>query len=613
MASHTLIDRYEVKAELGRGGMATVYHAHDPRFDREVAIKVMPREFLHDPTFRARFEREAKAIASIQHPHILPVYDFGEHDGQPYIVMAHMPGGSLSGKLAAGGLPLDETSRIITQIASAIDEAHAAGIIHRDLKPANILFDKRGNAYLSDFGIARLTEATAQLTGTGIVGTPAYMAPEMAYEGGLSPLVDVYALGVTLYQMLAGQVPYKADTPMGVLMAHASRPIPDLRQMRPDLPDSLQAVLERAMAKDPADRYQSAGELAAGLNSAVSVGTQRAASLPADPTPAPADPHARTMDVPASRREPTRKEPPPTQRETVKKTAPTTRKTGINPLWWMIGGLALVAVIGIGMAVVGFGAVTAGLFGRGVSVPEINPVPTLIAVESAHPLAKKGVTANADWTPYTEEKSNGVTMALVPAGCFLMGSEDGDDDEQPIRKVCFDTPFWMDATEVTNQQYGSSGSWSGDYLPRENVSWTDAQAHCEKRGARLPTEAEWEYAARGPDGLVYPWGNTFVTDNVVYFNNSDAQTASVGSRPVGASWVGALDLSGNVWEWVNDWYGAYPSDQQVNPTGPESGDYRVLRGGSWKYAEFYSRTTERNRYLPNRGFGDFGFRCALSY
>jgi serine/threonine-protein kinase len=170
--------RYEIKSEVGRGGMATVYYAYDPNFEREVAIKVLPPEFLHDPQFRVRFEREAKMVALIEHPAIVPVYDFGEEEGQPYIVMRYMAGGSLSDKLKKGALPVSQVIQMLSVLAPALDAAHAKGIIHRDLKPGNILFDQYDNPYISDFGIARLTNgANATITGSALVGTPAYMSP----------------------------------------------------------------------------------------------------------------------------------------------------------------------------------------------------------------------------------------------------------------------------------------------------------------------------------------------------------------------------------------------------------------------------------------------------
>jgi serine/threonine-protein kinase len=202
------IGRYEIKNELGRGGMATVYHAHDPHFKRDVALKVLPREFLHDPTFRARFEREAQTIAQLEHPAIVPVYDFGEETGQPYIVMRYMSGGSLADRLRRESLATSEAARIVTRLAPALDEAHSQGIVHRDLKPANILFDQRGDPYISDFGIAKLSQDSATFTGSAIVGTPAYMSPEQARgEKDLDGRSDIYALGVILFEMLTGKRP----------------------------------------------------------------------------------------------------------------------------------------------------------------------------------------------------------------------------------------------------------------------------------------------------------------------------------------------------------------------------------------------------------------------
>jgi len=266
----TKIGRYNIKSELGRGGMATVYHAYDPRFERDVAIKVLPHAFLHDPQFRTRFEREAKMIALLEHPAIVPVYDFGEQDGQPYIVMRYMAGGSLADRLKQGPVPLDETSRIITRLAPALDAAHARGIIHRDLKPGNILFDQYGNAFLSDFGIARLAQQQgATITGTAILGTPAYMSPEQVQgEKQIDARSDLYAMGVLIYQMLTGKQPYRADTPAKVMMMHILEPAPNILEDKADLPEACAPVIAKAMAKDPDDRFTTTAELAQALEAA---------------------------------------------------------------------------------------------------------------------------------------------------------------------------------------------------------------------------------------------------------------------------------------------------------------------------------------------------------
>jgi serine/threonine protein kinase len=206
--SDEMIGRYKVLSEIGRGGMAVVYLAQDTSVNRKVAIKVLPRQFTFDPMFRERFRREAEVIATLEHPCIVPMYDFGEYDEQPFIVMRYMSGGSLVNHLHGGPLQMPEIQRIIDRVGSALDEAHANQIVHRDLKPGNILFDQRGDSYLSDFGIVKLGEANASLTGSGIIGTPAYMSPEQA-QGvkDIDGRADLYALGIIFWEMLTGKPP----------------------------------------------------------------------------------------------------------------------------------------------------------------------------------------------------------------------------------------------------------------------------------------------------------------------------------------------------------------------------------------------------------------------
>lgn len=256
------INRYKIISELGRGGMATVYLAHDPHFNREVAIKVLPPQFMHDPMFLGRFKREAQTIAALEHDTIVPVYDFGEADEQPFLVMRHMSGGSLAERIAKGPLSLAEVAAIVQRIGLALDEAHSKGIVHRDLKPGNILFDHHDHAFLSDFGIVKLAESTTTFTGNQMIGTPAYMSPEQA-KGilDLDGRSDIYSLGVILFEMLTGQQPYRADTPMGVAIMHITEPVPSVRRVNSDLPHDWETVVTRALAKDREDRFGTAGEL----------------------------------------------------------------------------------------------------------------------------------------------------------------------------------------------------------------------------------------------------------------------------------------------------------------------------------------------------------------
>ncbi len=313
--------------------------------------------------------------------------------------------------------------------------------------------------------------------------------------------------------------------------------------------------------------------------------------------------------------------PPPTVAPQPTQAAAKARMPG-----WAWGAIAVVVVL-LGVAVLAATGVLGGLLKSGGPATQVaagpataaptSPTPEMRTGDRARQLAEAGVTSNADWIAYSEMIS-GVEMALVPAGCFQMGSSDGEDNEQPVHQVCFDRPFWIDVAEVTNQQFGSVGCpefSSEPNQPRNCVGLAETAARCEARGARLPTEAEWEYVARGPDGLAYPWGNDFVADNLVYSGNSDNRTWAVGSKPGGMSWIGAYDLSGNLWELVADWYSPYTSEKVVNPIGPETGMSRVLRGGAWNFDASGARAARRFGIYLYAGGGrdDYGFRCALSY
>lgn len=259
------IDRYIIKQELGRGGMATVYLAQDPRFGRDVAIKVLSH-LSQDPKARGRFEREARTIAGLEHRAIVPVYDFGEENDQLFLVMRLMPGGSLADRIQQGPIPLAETVAILERIAAALDYAHRQGIVHRDLKPGNILFDQHNAAFLADFGIAKLLEAQMTFTGSSIVGTPAYISPEQVQgDKAIDGRADIYALGAILFEMLTGKIPYDAPTPYAVFMKHVNAPPPHLAEVDANLPSHVQGVIDRAMAKNPDDRFETAGELVAAL------------------------------------------------------------------------------------------------------------------------------------------------------------------------------------------------------------------------------------------------------------------------------------------------------------------------------------------------------------
>lgn len=262
---------YRITEPLGEGGMASVYKAYQPSVDRYVAIKVLPRQFADDPQFFGRFEQEAKVLAKLQHPHILPVHDYGQTDNYTYIVMPFVESGDLSDIIGQKRLSLAETARIISQIGDALDYAHSQGIIHRDIKPSNILVDQRGNCLLTDFGIAKMVEgSTERLTVTGgIIGTPAYMSPEQGLGQTLDGRSDIYALGVVLYEMITGHIPFDAETPMAVMIKHIYDPLRPPREFDASIPEAIERVVLKAMAKQPEDRFMTAGDMVQALQDAI--------------------------------------------------------------------------------------------------------------------------------------------------------------------------------------------------------------------------------------------------------------------------------------------------------------------------------------------------------
>ena len=254
------IGPYDVLLQIAEGGMATVYRGYDPERDRTVAIKILSPFLSNQPKFRARFEREAELMHSLRHPNIVPVLDYGRARHSMYLVMPFMNVGSLEDRLRRGPISVTAGSRIIDQMAVALEHAHAFGVVHRDIKPANILIDEKFNAWLSDFGFAYVFDASVNLTGSTLIGTPAYMAPEQILGHKVTPKADQYALGVVLYQLCTGRVPYDAATPMKLALKHATEPLPRPRLVNPNLPDAVEEVLLKALSKDPNFRYDSVRE-----------------------------------------------------------------------------------------------------------------------------------------------------------------------------------------------------------------------------------------------------------------------------------------------------------------------------------------------------------------
>jgi serine/threonine protein kinase len=379
----TTLGKYQILERLGRGGMADVYKAHHARLDRHVAIKVLHPHLIEGQDFLPRFEREAQAVASLKHPHIVQVFDFDSQDDLHYIVMELIDGGSLHGRLlelAGGGarMPQKEALRVLKDVASAIDYAHARGMLHRDIKPANVLLDHDGDAFLSDFGIARIMSDTQFTTTGALIGTPQYMSPEQGMGLPLSEATDLYSLGVVLYEMLTGRAPFDSDTPLGVIHKHVHEPLPSPRLACPDLPRAVEDVLLKALAKRPDDRYPSAGQMLRALEDGMApvedkaidrtLPARRPESVPPEPAASGPSPENRT-DKPLagpSPVEPTRSPlptvamegqsegvpPAPGLRPTlVTKGPPGAGRRRLTTVWRILLGVALVAILGAALSI----------------------------------------------------------------------------------------------------------------------------------------------------------------------------------------------------------------------------------------------------------------------
>ncbi|HJR80895.1 MAG TPA: protein kinase [Anaerolineales bacterium] len=276
------VGRYKIKSELGRSGMATVYRAFDPVSNREVAIKMLPRDMLENLVTRARFKREIRLIASLEHPAIVPVYDVGGEDNhQPFFVMRYMSGGSLSEMIQKGRFSLRDAALVIERVAAALDHAHSRGVIHRDIKPDNVLFDTSNNPYISDFGVAKFTESLVSSTNQEVIGTPAYISPEQALGEDVDHRADVYGLGAMLYEMLTGERPFGKETVIGIALQHVNDPVPNILKLRPDLPGEVDVIIKKAMAKNRENRYDTALELAHELNKVTYEGEPTLQKIPA--------------------------------------------------------------------------------------------------------------------------------------------------------------------------------------------------------------------------------------------------------------------------------------------------------------------------------------------
>lgn len=389
------LGQYRIIEQIGQGGMATVYKAYQPSLDRYVAAKVLPPYFAHEPGFAMRFTREAKAIARLNHPNILPIYDFGQEGDLSYIVMKYVEAGTLK-DIMGRPLPLDLTANVLRQIAGALEHAHERGILHRDVKPSNVLLDEGHWVLLTDFGLAKMVEGSAVLTASGVgVGTPAYMAPEQGQGEPVDARADIYSLGVVLYEMLTGRVPFEAETPMAVVIKHITDPLPLPRTINPELPETIERIILKALAKKPGDRFARPMEMADALSAAVAgfaTPVPDTVEFPAErPQPAPPPPISEPEKSPAEppelepEPEPIKappEEPAPIPTPLPEETPTPTRK----PFpWKVLGGIA--AVVALALAAI-FGLSSLG-------GDETKETPTAAAAATATPHPKPTATERA--------------------------------------------------------------------------------------------------------------------------------------------------------------------------------------------------------------------------
>jgi tRNA A-37 threonylcarbamoyl transferase component Bud32 len=430
-------DAYAVEGRLGAGGFAVVFLVRDVHLKRKLAVKVLSPDVISSHSVLERFRREAETVAQLSHPHIVPLHFIGQKDDLIYLVMEAIDGGSLADKLSREKqLAIEEAARIFQEVASALAHAHKRGVVHRDIKPQNVLLDaESGRALVTDFGIARTSEG-GSLTATGmVVGTPAYLSPEQVTGEPSDHRADIYALGVMMYEMLAGQPPFTGATPTAVLMKRLGGPPPPLQSVRADIPTPLAELVEACLATDPNERIQNAADIVRSMtgHSPVSGGHTTSTRLRV-----------------------------------------TKRKSNKGLL------------AAIGAVIVLIGALAGYVVSRDPASPPARPVDA--------------------------------GMALIPAGTYMIGDNE-QEATRPAHAVSL-AAFGLDTVEVTVGEYsrflrdhpGLPAPWTtmpDSMLPVTGVRWAEARSYCAWRhpdGGRLPTEEEWEAAARGLEGRRYSWG-----------------------------------------------------------------------------------------------------------
>jgi serine/threonine protein kinase len=639
LVRQALASRYEIIEEIGRGGMATVYRAVQKNLQRPVALKVIHQNLVHDSEFVARFHREAQVCASLQNPNIVTVYDEGEVSGVHFMAMELLDGRDLHHIIRQQGqLTVEQTLAWIAPIAQALQYAHSRGIIHRDIKSSNILVSNNGRPVLMDFGIAHAASGT-RLTQTGLViGTPEYMSPEQAEGKPIDHRTDIYSLGIVLYECLTGQVPFKADNPLSIIMKVVNEaPAPPIN-LNNKVPPWLSNAILKSISKNPGDRFAEAGIFAEALTgnstqkydpSTIGMEQEFHSKKPEAQTKAPAQSEVTWKlgdSIIAS-------EPP--KSVTQAKKAKQSSNTGLKVAAWLLFIALLFS------AALWFNQYVEEQDARKSEEIFYNNALTRNTIADydrylrTYPNGRFFYEAKRRKEEFIEEQSRNDPfhdqMVFVKGGTFTMGctSEQGSDcydNEKPSHRVTV-SDFYIGKYEVTQKQWRTvMGSdppelpFKGcDDCPVDRLSWNDVQDFIKKlnqttgKKYRLPTEAEWEYAARGGNqsrGYKYAGSNNI--DEVAWYEvNSDLRINPVGRKKPNE--LGLYDMSGNVWEWCSDYFGSFSNDPKTDPHGPPSGWFIVHRGGSLHCSSRLCRVTNRSSFTPNTSHHlKFGVRLSLS-
>jgi len=652
--------RYRIVELLRQGGFGAVYRAWDIALERHCAIK---DNLDAAPETQKQFEREAKILANLSHPNLPGVSDHFIIPGQgQYLAMDLVEGKDLQTMIEDRGAPFPEAQVLtwIEQVCDALTYMHSQNpaIIHRDIKPANIQITPSGQAILVDFGIAKVYDPGLKTTLGARAVTPGYSPYEQYGQGSTDRRTDIYALGATIYTLLTGLEPPES------VQRVVRDPLVPLRKANPSLSSGAAAALKRALEMDPEDRFQSVssfkdalltgseepiipgdkkpvsipqpwswlvliGALLVILTLAVLIQKNRVQNAAREVTPAALLASA-TSNLNKTQNPPKT----PTNRPTISTAVPIPQPT---PFVYTVQAGDICGTIASAFNITVDSIISLNHLTADCTILEgqILLLKPLVLPVGASTTITPTVTAPP---PGARQAApvDGMEMVYIPAGVFKMGASDSDSeargDEKPQNWVYLDE-FWIDLTEVTNAMYARcvavdicnppaqsksktrigyfTDNRYADY-PVIYVSWFEATNYCAWAGRRLPGEAEWEKAARGIYGGLYPWGDTPPNSSLLNFNNQIGDTTPVGSYPLGASPYGVLDMAGNVREWLSDRYGDhyYAIMPVANPTGPANGDFNILRGGSWFSPASAVRAASRLWNYPDLVYDSSGFRCA---